>query len=332
LRGRRPIADDRTVSILLTVRDLSIAFDTARGTLAAVEGASLTIAPGEILGLVGESGSGKSATALAILRLLGAGGGRVTAGSIGFAGRDLLALDEEAMRRVRGAEIAMIFQEPMTSLNPLRTIGAQIAEPLLAHGLTDRREAERRMLAMLARVGIPDPPARARAYPHELSGGMRQRAMIAMALICGPKLLIADEPTTALDVTIQAQILELIADLRRELDMAVLLITHDLGIVAEFADRAAVMYAGRIVETAPVNALFAAPLHPYTRGLLRSMPDVEDDVAQLSAIAGSVPQLGAMPRGCRFHPRCAEAHAPCGESAPAQRAIEGREVACFLHR
>ncbi len=319
------------MTALLAVRDLSIGFQGRGGTLSAVDGASFEIAPGEILGLVGESGSGKSVTALAILRLLGAGGGRVTAGSIRFDGADLLALDDEAMRRVRGASIGMIFQEPMTSLNPLKAIGDQIAEPLLAHGLASRKEARGRALEMLARVGIPDPPSRAASFPHELSGGMRQRAMIAMALICKPRLLIADEPTTALDVTIQAQILELLDDLRRELGMAVLLITHDLGIVAEFAARAAVMYAGRIAEIAPVQALFERPLHPYTSALLNSMPDVEVDVERLSAIAGQVPQLGAMPAGCRFHPRCPSAMARCRDERPATtQVVSAREVACFL--
>jgi oligopeptide/dipeptide ABC transporter ATP-binding protein len=313
---------------LLSVRNLGIAFATRAGEVAVVEDLSFDIAPGELLGLVGESGSGKSATAYALMRLLGHGGGRVTAGQVVFAGRDLLALDEPAMRAVRGREIAMIFQEPTTSLNPLKTIGAQIGEVLQAHGRVDRAEVRRRVLGALDQVGIPDPARRASSYPHELSGGMRQRAMIAMALIGRPKLLIADEPTTALDVTIQAQILELIADLRGQLGMAVLLITHDLGVVADVADRVAVLYAGRLAELAEADALFAHPLHPYTAGLLRAMPDIDESHARLPAIPGVVPHAAAMPPGCRFHPRCAEAVAPCATRAPAETLVGATRVAC----
>ncbi|MFP6665473.1 MAG: ABC transporter ATP-binding protein [Deltaproteobacteria bacterium] len=317
---------------LLEVEDLVVDFRTPRGRLRAVDGASFTLQRGETLGLVGESGSGKSVTSLAILGLLGEGA-EVVSGRILFAGRDLLRLGTRDLRAVRGARIAMIFQEPMTSLNPLFTVGAQIAEAVRLHERASRRAAWARAIEMLHLVEIPEPRLRASSYPHELSGGMRQRVMIAMALACRPELLIADEPTTALDVTIEAQILDLLAGLQRRFGMSVLLITHDLGVVASQADAVAMLYSGRVVERAPAGALFAAPAHPYTRLLLDSLPRLHERRERLQAIPGVVPDPEARPSGCRFHDRCWRATAECSASepvlAPPGGTAEAREVACF---
>lgn len=289
---------------LLEVRSLTTRFFTEDGVVRAVEDVSLEIFPGEILSLVGESGCGKSVTGLSLLRLIPIPPGKIAGGEILFEGRDLLRLDEREMERVRGNAISMIFQEPMTSLNPVFTIGNQIMEVLQLHQNLNKREARRKAIEMLDRVRIPFPEVRIDSYPHQLSGGMRQRAMIAMALSCQPKLLIADEPTTALDVTIQAQVLRLLREIQREMGMAVMLITHDLGVVSEIADRVAVMYAGRIVESGPIEAIFGEMRHPYTRGLLESIPLLEEKKRRLNAIPGQVPNPMNLPSGCKFHPRC----------------------------
>ncbi len=289
---------------LLEVRSLTTRFYTEEGVVRAVEDVSFEIFPGEILSLVGESGCGKSVTGLSLLRLLSIPPGRIEKGEILFDGRDLLGLEEKEMEKVRGNEISMIFQEPMTSLNPVFTIGNQIMEVLQLHQHLDKNEARQRAIEMLDRVRIPSPEVRIDAYPHQLSGGMRQRAMIAMALSCQPKLLIADEPTTALDVTIQAQVLRLLKEIQKEMGMAVMLITHDLGVVSEIADRVAVMYAGRIVESGPIEAIFSQMRHPYTKGLLESIPQLEERRRRLNAIPGQVPNPLDLPSGCKFHPRC----------------------------
>ncbi|MFM8680332.1 MAG: ABC transporter ATP-binding protein [Alphaproteobacteria bacterium] len=309
---------------LLSVRDLSVAF----GRNAVVEGVSFDLAPGEILGVVGESGSGKSVTALSIMRLIPAPG-RVT-GRIEFAGQDLMALPEPRMREIRGRDVAMIFQEPMTSLNPVFTCGDQVMEALVHHRGLDRAGARAEALKLLKLVEIPSAERRLDDYPHQLSGGMRQRVMIAMALACRPKLLLADEPTTALDATIQAQILDLLRGLQRELGMAVVLITHDLGVVSEVAHRVLVMYAGRVVETSPAAEVFKRPLHPYTEGLLASIPRLEGPIERLDAIPGQVPAPDAMPAGCRFAPRCRYAGPDCTAAPPplAPRG-PGRAAACI---
>jgi oligopeptide/dipeptide ABC transporter ATP-binding protein len=313
---------------LLSVEGLQTHFDTGQGVLRAVDGVSFSIERGEVLGLVGESGCGKSVTSLSIMRLVPPPG-RVAAGRVLFEGEDLLAKDAEAMRRVRGARIAMIFQEPMTSLNPVFSIGDQIASAILAHSGAGRREAWTRIVEMLDLVQIPSPRQRARDFPHQLSGGLRQRAMIAMALASGPALLIADEPTTALDVTIQAQILDLLRRLQAERGMAVLLITHDLGVVAELCHRVAVIYGGRIVEMAPVTSLFARPLHPYTRGLLQCLPHPSRFGQPLASIEGVPPDLRQRSAGCRFAPRCSYAVAACRRDEPTLEEREpGHFVAC----
>jgi peptide/nickel transport system ATP-binding protein len=319
---------------LLSVCDLVVHLRSADGPVRAVDGVSFNIAPGETLGLVGESGCGKSMTALSILSLIPSANILEKRGSIRFDGNELVGLPDGDMRRLRGNRIAMIFQEPMTSLNPVLKIGRQIAETLVRHNGISRRAAENEAVDLLARVGIPSPRERAREYPHRLSGGMRQRAMIAMAIACRPKLLIADEPTTALDVTIQAQILELIQDLKTELGMAVLLITHNFGIVAQTADRTAVMYAGRIVETAPTTSLLDAPRHPYTAGLLRAIPRLGDKVQgerrRLHEIAGMVPRLTEERRSCSFAPRCSWRFAPCVQAQPESfEVIPDHHVRCF---
>ncbi len=305
--------------VLLRVRDLKTYFVTeqGKGTARAVDDVSFDLYPGETLGLVGESGCGKTVTSLSILRLVPEPPGHILPGSlIEFEGRNLLALAAPELRAVRGNQIAMIFQEPMTSLNPVFTVGDQIAEAAIIHQHLSRAAARARAIEMLRLVGIPDPDERVDAYPHQLSGGMRQRVMIAMALICHPKVLIADEPTTALDVTIQAQILELLDRLQHELGMAVLLITHDLGVVAGHADRVVVMYAGRVVETATTNALFERPIHPYTEGLLAAVPRIDARRERLHAIPGQVPAATAWPPGCRFHPRCPYAWEKCAAEEP----------------
>jgi oligopeptide/dipeptide ABC transporter ATP-binding protein len=313
---------------LLAVEGLHTHFATGQGVRRAVDGVSFTIDRGEVLGLVGESGCGKSVTALSIMRLVSPPG-RVAAGRVLFEGEDLLTVDAESMRQVRGARIAMVFQEPMTSLNPVFSIGDQIASAVVAHGGATRQEAWARTEAMLDLVQVPSPRQRARDYPHQLSGGLRQRAMIAMALASGPALLIADEPTTALDVTIQAQILDLLRRLQAERGMAVLLITHDLGVVAELCHRVAVIYAGRIVELASVGELFARPLHPYTRGLLECLPHPSRFGLPLASIEGAPPDLRAVPDGCRFAPRCAHAIPSCRRHEPdLDERAPGHFVAC----
>jgi oligopeptide/dipeptide ABC transporter ATP-binding protein len=324
---------------LLEIRDLQTHFFTDDGVVRAVDGVSLTIEPGKTLAVVGESGSGKSVTALSVLRLVASPPGRVVGGSIRFRGRDLLSLSEPEMRAVRGREISMIFQEPMTSLNPVYTCGQQIMEVLELHLKLDRAAARAASIEMLKKVGIPSPEQRVDEYPHQMSGGMRQRVMIAMALACRPALLIADEPTTALDVTIQAQILELLRSLQRELEMSVLLITHDLGVVAETADQVAVMYAGQVVEATGVRELFHATRHPYTAGLLASLPRLRTAGAaggrdgsnvtrdRLRVIPGQVPDPSRFPGGCRFHPRCPLAVERCRAEAPALRDVGGGHLA-----
>jgi oligopeptide/dipeptide ABC transporter ATP-binding protein len=311
-----------SASVLLSVDNLSTVFDLAEGPAPAVDDVSFEVRSGETLGLVGESGSGKSVTALSIMRLVQPPG-RIASGSIRFQGRELLTLPESDMREVRGAQIALIFQEPMTALNPVFTVGDQIAETLLVHGRSTRRAVKARVVDLLAAVRIPEPAARARDYPHQLSGGMRQRVLIA--------LVIADEPTTALDVTIQAQILDLLREMKTAFQLSLLLITHDLGVIAETADRVAVMYAGRIVEHGPVRAVFHSPQHPYTRGLLASMPGTVRG-ARLRAIDGSVPVLGAFPSGCAFHPRCPDRFAPCDFTPPPEYDRgDGHGARCYLH-
>ena len=317
------------MAALLDVRGLATSFATEDGAFNAVDGVSFSIEPGRTLGLVGESGCGKSVTALSIMGLISAPG-RIAAGEILFEGADLLRLAPRAMRDIRGNRIAMIFQEPMTSLNPAFTIGDQIVEGILRHRGIGREAAKRQAIEMLERVRMPLPAKRFDEHPHRLSGGMRQRAMIAMALACRPKLLIADEPTTALDVTIQAQILELMRVLRDETGAAIILITHDLGVIAELAHDVAVMYAGRIVEKAGVDQLFARPEHPYTIGLLASIPKLHLQQQRLPAIEGQVPSPAEMPPGCRFAPRCPFVAMRCREEDPALRGIHaGQEAACL---
>jgi oligopeptide/dipeptide ABC transporter ATP-binding protein len=314
---------------LLSVRHLSTAFDLGNGPVLAVDDVSLEIRPGETLGLVGESGSGKSVTALSIMRLVQPPG-RITAGSILFKNRDLLRLSEAGMREVRGADIGFVFQEPMTALNPVFTVGDQVAEALLAHKRASRRAAKARAVELLDEVGVPDALHRAGDYPHQLSGGMRQRVLIAAALACRPSLLIADEPTTALDVTIQAQILDLLREMKAAFGLSLLLITHDLGIIAETADRVAVMYAGRVVEEGPVRAIFHDPRHPYTRGLLASLLH-RSPGHRLQAIEGTVPTIGALPPGCAFNPRCPDRFDRCTlEPPPSYPVGSDRDARCYL--
>ncbi|MRR17858.1 MAG: ABC transporter ATP-binding protein [Deltaproteobacteria bacterium] len=318
---------------LLSIKDLRTVFSTARGVIKAVDGVSLTLNAGETLGIVGESGCGKTMLALSVMRLIPSGG-RIDEGRVVFDGQDLLSLPEEAMREKRGKDIAMIFQEPMTSLNPVLRIGEQIAEAIRLHQQVPDEEALSMSVKLLGEVGIPEPQRRIRDYPHQLSGGMRQRVMIAMAMSCHPKLLLADEPTTALDVTIQAQILKLIAELKEKSNMAVVLITHDLGVVAEVTQKIAVMYAGKVVETADADRLFARPSHPYTRGLIESRPGCLDDSGNengyLKTISGTVPSLYDLPPGCRFSERCPLASGECRISEPELLEIEaGHFVSCF---
>jgi peptide/nickel transport system ATP-binding protein len=320
---------------VLEVEDLQTYFYTRGGLVKAVDGVSFALARGATLAIVGESGCGKSVTALSLMRLVADPPGRIVGGSVRLEGVDLLRLDEAAMRDIRGNQISMVFQEPMTSLNPVMTIGRQISEALILHQRMTNKAALKRAVEMLQLVGIPEPKQRAKEYPHQLSGGMRQRAMIAMALACNPRVLIADEPTSALDVTIQAQILELIAKLQRELGTAVILITHDLGVVAETAERVIVMYAGRKVEEAAVGELFARPLHPYTRGLMNSIPRLalmrrEASQQRLQEIPGIVPALSNLPQACTFAPRCAFADDKCrGQFPPYQEKRPDHWAACW---
>jgi oligopeptide/dipeptide ABC transporter ATP-binding protein len=307
-----PEAEGLTGAPLLAIDDIYIDV----GGKALIEGVSLSIDAGEMLGLVGESGCGKSVTALSIMRLIPEPPMRITKGAIRLMGENLLALDEKALEGVRGNAIGMIFQEPMTSLNPVFSIGDQIEEAVLLHRAVGRKAARQRAIDLLTRVGIPAPEAALARYPHELSGGQRQRVMIAIALACEPRLLIADEPTTALDVTVQAQILDLIDDLRRETGMAVLLITHDLGVVSQYCDRVAVMYGGRVVEEAPAAELFARPRHRYTEALLRTIPAANPPGTELPAIGGTVPPPGRRPPGCAFHPRCPAMIPVCATDIP----------------
>ena len=323
---------------LLEVEDLRVHYPGDEVPVRAVDGVSFSLERGTTYALVGESGCGKSATALSILRLVEPG--RIVGGKLIFEGRDLLGLDEKEMRRVRGARIGIVFQEAAAALNPVMRIGPQVTEALRVHRKISRREARDEAVTLLRMVALPEPERQARAYPHELSGGMKQRVMLAIALSCSPSLVIADEPTTALDVTIQAQILALLRSLRAELELTVLLITHDLGVVAENADRVGVMYAGRIVEEAPVTDLFRDPLHPYTRGLLQATPG-RAAVSQggpaggrhrLPTLPGAVPDPARPPTGCRFHPRCTERIEPCARVEPEEtKDGAGRRVACFLH-
>ncbi len=319
---------------LLEIRGMQTYFWTEAGVAKAVDGVDLDILPGEVLGLVGESGSGKSVTALSILRLIPDPPGRIVGGTVRFRGRNLLDLPWEDMHAIRGKAISMVFQEPMTSLNPVFTIGMQIVEVILAHETCSRQDASAQAVDMLSQVGIPDAAARMNQYPHQLSGGMRQRVMIAMALVLSPSLLIADEPTTALDVTIQAQILDLMLAMKaRHTQAAILLITHNLAVVAETCDRVAVMYGGKIQEVAPVDELFHAPLHPYTQGLLGSLPRVDGErTKRLTMIPGSIPDIHRLPAGCKFVTRCQDRFEPCADTEPALIEITpGHWVRCHLH-
>ena len=316
---------------LVDIRNLKTYFYTEDGVVPAVDGVNLYIKRGETLGVVGESGCGKSVTSLSIMQLVSKPSGKIVEGEILFEGEDLVKKSEAEMRKIRGNDISMIFQEPMTSLNPVYTIGDQIAEAIMLHQGLNHKDATDKAIEMLRLVGIPLPERRVKEYPHQLSGGMRQRVMIAMALSCNPKLLVADEPTTALDVTIQAQILELMKKLKKELGMAIMLITHDLGVVAEMCERVVVMYGGKVVEEGDAVSIFKSPLHPYTEGLLKSVPRMDEDVEKLHVIEGVVPNPLHLPAGCRFHPRCPVAVDKCKEAQPAlEKVAEGRYVACFL--
>jgi peptide/nickel transport system ATP-binding protein len=320
---------------LLDVRGLKVHFRTDDGMVRAVDGIDLTVNRGEALGVVGESGCGKSVTALTVLKLIHMPPGKIVDGQILWQGRDLVPLDMSGMRKIRSKEIGIIFQEPMTSLNPVYTVGEQIAEVVRQHEKASRSAAMEKAVEMLRLVGIPTPDRRVHDYPHQFSGGMRQRVMIAMALVCDPKLLIADEPTTALDVTIQAQIMDLLEEMKQRLGMAIMLITHDMGVIAEAVQRVVVMYAGNVVEEAIVEDLFDRPLHPYTQGLIRSIPRIDHALvrqSRLETIGGSVPSLLYPPPGCRFAPRCKFAKPECSVSVPELREVEpGHKVACILH-
>ncbi|MDA8412089.1 MAG: ABC transporter ATP-binding protein [Treponema sp.] len=323
----------QSTAALLEIKKLSVRFGTAEGTHVALRDVSFSLSRGETLGIVGESGCGKSVTALSILNLIPDPPGRISEGSISFEGRDMLRLPPEELRAIRGNEIAMIFQEPMTSLNPIHSCGRQVMESILIHHGGTKNEARRKAIEILGHVRIPNPERVFGEFPHQLSGGMRQRVMIAMALACRPKLLIADEPTTALDVTIQAQILELMKALRSDIDSAIIMITHDLGVVAEICDRVLVMYAGRIVESASIKELFRSPLHPYTEGLLRSIPRISEKRGRLSAIEGIVPGPFETPQGCAFAPRCGYAKDICIARTPDLVDFPGgRSVRCWLRQ
>ncbi len=314
---------------LLEIKNLNVRFTGGGRETEVISGLSLSLGRRETLGIVGESGSGKSVTSLAIMSLLPPGTSMVK-GQILLEGRDLLQLSKHELESVRGNRIAMIFQEPMTSLNPIHTVGKQIAESVLLHSGATKKEAMARALELLTLCGIPDPKQRMKEYPHQLSGGMRQRVMIAIALACDPELLIADEPTTALDVTIQAQILELMKSLKRDRDMSILMITHDLGIVYDFCDRVAVIYTGELVESAPAAVLFQNPLHPYTEGLIAALPHLDQPVDRLEAIEGTVPAAGDIPGGCHFHPRCKYVMERCRIEHPSLATCpDGRQVRCF---
>jgi len=329
-------APSRPDGRLLDIRGLKTHFLTDEGWLHAVDGVDIAVDRGETVSVVGESGCGKSVTAMSVLKLLPMPPGRIVAGQILWQGRDLVPLDADRMRAIRAKEIAIVFQEPMTSLNPVYTVGEQIAEVIRLHEKLPRRAAIERAIEMLRLVHIPTPERRVHDYPHQFSGGMRQRVMIAMALSCNPKLLIADEPTTALDVTIQAQILELLGELKARFGMAIMLITHAMGVVAETAQRVVVMYAGKVAEEAPVRELFGNPRHPYTQGLIRSIPRIDTAAVhkvRLEAIRGVVPKLVAPPEGCRFAPRCRHAQPSCVASTPPLREVApGHKVACILDR
>lgn len=317
------------MAAILEVQNLRTRFKTDQGTVAVVDGVDLTIQEGETLGIVGESGCGKSVTSLSIMRLLGINGS--SEGTIRFGEQEILSLTEKQMQKIRGKDIAMIFQEPMTSLNPLHTVGRQIEESLLLHFKMTKMQAKERAIAMLKAVGMPRAEEIYGEYPHQLSGGMRQRVMIAMAIACNPKLIIADEPTTALDVTIQAQILDLLRDLKDKTGTSIMLITHDLGVVAEMCDRVVVMYAGQVVEETDVRTLFSAPKHPYTIGLMKSTPDIEEERDYLETIPGSVPMAYQMPKGCRFAPRCSKVMDICHEKPPELLDLNGHQCRCLLY-
>jgi peptide/nickel transport system ATP-binding protein/oligopeptide transport system ATP-binding protein len=315
---------------LIDVNKLATYFHTEEGTVKAVDGISFEIYPGETLGIVGESGCGKSVTSLSIMRLIESPPGQIENGEIMFNGKDLTKLSQKEMRKIRGNDISMIFQEPMTSLNPVYTVGDQIMEAILIHKDVNKKQARQQAIDMLTKVGIPLPEQRVDEYPHQLSGGMRQRVMIAMALSCDPQLLIADEPTTALDVTIQAQILELMNGLKRQFGMAIMMITHDLGVIAEVSDRVAVMYAGKIVEYTDVKTLYGDPKHPYTWGLMHSIPHIEKDLDRLLAIPGNVPNPLNFPTGCKYNTRCQFATDKCRTDEPdIEEVEEGHHVACW---
>jgi peptide/nickel transport system ATP-binding protein len=319
---------------IFEVRDLRTHFETERGVVRAVDGVDITVGSGQTLGVVGESGCGKTVLALSILRLVPSPPGRIVGGSVMLDGRDLLALSEEEMRRVRGKEISMIFQEPMTSLNPVLRVGEQIAEAIRLHQGLGRREAIAHSVEMLRKVGIPSPETRVRNYPHQMSGGMRQRVMIAIALACRPRVMLADEPTTALDVTIQAQMIELIGRLQSETGTSLILITHDLGVIAEAAQDVAVMYAGQIVERSPTRKLFTSPLHPYTAGLMGSIPRMDGPAGRgafLKAIRGTVPPLYNLPVGCRFRDRCPDVFALCNREPVLNEHSPGHAVRCWKY-
>ncbi len=326
----RPARPSGSAAPILSVRDLRVEFALRRGVLTAIDGVSFDLAKGEVLGVVGESGAGKSVTGAAIVGLIDPPG-RIAGGEIRLAGERIDTLSEDELRRVRGRRIGMIFQDPLTSLNPLFTIGDQLVETIQAHLPLSGQQARERALALLVEVGIPAAAERIGAYPHEFSGGMRQRVVIALALCAEPDVVIADEPTTALDVSVQAQIIALIKRLCRERGTAVMLVTHDMGVIAETADRVAVMYAGRIAEIGPVAAVINEPLHPYSVGLMGAIPSLEHEASRLTQIPGAMPRLSAIPRGCAFHPRCDRAFDRCTAERPPLIAENGRQVACHLY-
>lgn len=319
---------------LLSVENLHVEFRTSGGTVQAVRGVSFQVAEGETVGIVGESGSGKSVTALSLMRLIPTPPGHIREGSIRLEDKEIRELSERDMHKVRGAQMAMVFQDPFTSLNPTMTLGAQVAEPLLLHKGVSKQEARQQVLELFEAVRLPNPELRYKQYPHEISGGQRQRVMIAIAFACKPRLLIADEPTTALDVTVQAQVLSLIQQMQREFKTGVLMITHDLGVVAEVCDRVLVMYAGQVVESGTVEQIFASPKHPYTQGLLASLPQIQADTRQrLVSIPGQPPDLSALPKGCAFYDRCPKRLVDiCTQKEPEEARFEnGQTVRCFLH-